>query len=327
MSPTSRLGRTWSLQLTRGNDRLRRSTKWIRDRRRLRLAFPPATAVVSESVGHGVLEIRLAGGERRNVLGRATIQRIEELVANPPFGTKVIVITSEPPDFCAGYDIVEASRGNADQLIAHPTNFETLRRSLVPIVMALQGNVIGGGLELALLADVRIASPEARFAIPASKLGLVYSEAGARLVVDAFGESVARAMFLGGRVVTAEEALSSGVLSAVVGREQLRAEALDLAFLIASWSPEATSGNRQVLDAIAGRIVVDIAALHESSFSPHGVLAETIADFVSRRSGVARHEVLQTPLNLHHGSDEAPEMTSPDANDVVTHRLTAFVEE
>lgn len=327
MSPTSRLGRSWSLALTRGNDRLRRSTKWIRDRRRLRLAFPPATAVVAERVSHGVLEIRLAGGERRNVLGRATIQHIEELVANPPPGTKVVVITSEPPDFCAGYDFVEASRGNADRLIAHPMNFASLRRSLVPIVMALQGNVIGGGLELALLADVRIASPEARFAIPASKLGLVYSEAGARLVVDAFGESVARAMFLGGRVVTAEEALSSGVVSGIVGREQLRAEALDLAASIATWSSEATSGNRQVLDAIAGRIEVDIAALHESSFSPHGVLAETIADFVARRSGVPRHEVRLAPLATPGGTGETPESTPPDFDDVVSQELTAAVDD
>jgi enoyl-CoA hydratase len=327
LSPTSRLGRSWSLLLTRGNDRLRRSTKWIRDRRRQRLAFPPATAVVAERVNLGVLEIRLVGGERRNVLGRTTIQRIEELIASPPHGTRVIVITSEPPDFCAGYDFVEASRGGADRLIAHQMNFAPLRSSLVPIVMALQGNVIGGGLELALLADVRIASPDARFAIPASKLGLVYSEAGARLVVDAFGESVARAMFLGGRVVTAEEALSTGVLTRVVGREQLRFEALDLAAAIATWSSEATSGNRQVLDAIAGRIQVDIVALHESSFSPHGALAESIADFVARRSGVLRHEVRLPPLITPSGHDEAPDTTTTELDGAISQSSTATVDD
>jgi enoyl-CoA hydratase/carnithine racemase len=174
VSPKTKLGRSWSLLITRVNDRYRKSTKWITVRRRQRLAFPPATPVIVERLVHGVLEIRLASGDRRNVLGRSTIDRIEEIVASPPHGTRVIVITAEPPDFCAGYDIVEASRGDVAQLMAHEKNFSSLRSSLVPIVMALQGNVIGGGLELALLADVRVASPEAKFAIPASKLGLIY---------------------------------------------------------------------------------------------------------------------------------------------------------
>lgn len=285
MSPKTRLGRSWSLLLTRANDRYRKSTKWISFSRRQRLAFPPATPVTVERVVRGVLEIRLASGDRRNVLGRSTINRIEEIVASPPHGTRAIVITAEPPDFCAGYDIVEASRGDVDQLMAHEKNFASLRSSLVPIVMALQGNVIGGGLELALLADVRVASPEVKFAIPASKLGLIYSEAGARLVVDAFGESMARSMFLGGRVVTAEEALNLGVVSVIVGREQLRSEALELAAGIASWSSEATSGNRQVLDVIAGRIDANIEELHQLSFNPNGALAESIATFVARRTG------------------------------------------
>jgi enoyl-CoA hydratase/carnithine racemase len=285
VSPKTKLGRSWSLLITRVNDRYRKSTKWITVRRRQRLAFPPATPVIVERLVHGVLEIRLASGDRRNVLGRSTIDRIEEIVASPPHGTRVIVITAEPPDFCAGYDIVEASRGDVAQLMAHEKNFSSLRSSLVPIVMALQGNVIGGGLELALLADVRVASPEAKFAIPASKLGLIYSEAGARLVVDAFGESMARSMFLGGRVVTAEDALNLGVVSVIVGREQLRNEALELAAGIASWSSEATSGNRQVLDVIAGRIDVNTEELHQLSFDPKGALAESIAQFVARRTG------------------------------------------
>ncbi len=284
MSPTTRMGRSVTLLRSRAGDRLRQSTKWIKDRRRERLAFPPATPVSVERVVAGVLEIRLADGNRRNVLGRATIDRIDELVANPPHGTKVIVITAEPPDFCAGYDFVEASRGDADKLIAHESNFASLRSSLLPIVVALHGNVIGGGLELALLADVRVASVETKFAIPASKLGLTYSENGVRLVVDAFGQSVARAMFLAGHVVTAEMALSMGVLSEIVSREQLRTLTLELAAAMAEWSPEASSGNRQILDVVAGRVTCDTDALHMASFVSNGALAQSIAAFTARRS-------------------------------------------
>lgn len=283
MASMSRLRRSLALTQSRVNTRWRRSTKAFRDRRRPRLAVPPATGVESEKHGHGVFEIRLVGGDRRNVLGRSTIDRIEQLVAEPPAGTRVIVLTAAPPDFCAGYDLVEASRGGAEDLIANEANFATLRRSTVPIVAAVQGNVIGGGLELALSADIRVASPEATFAIPAAKLGLVYSEAGIRLVVDAVGESVARALFLAGRAINAESALSMGLVTEIVGREQLRDRALDLAELIASWSEIASSGNRQILDVVAGRISADTGQLRLGSFAPDGDLSHSIARFVARR--------------------------------------------
>jgi len=280
----TRLGRTVSLTRTRLDNRWRRSTKWLRARRHPRLAAPPATGVIAEKVVDGVFEVRLDSGERRNVLGRSTIDRIEELVASPPHGTRVIVITAAPPDFCAGYDLVEASKGSAQDLIAHESNFASLRTSTLPIIVALQGNVIGGGLELALSGDIRIATPETRFAIPAAKLGLVYSEAGIRLVVDVIGESVARAMFLGGREMTAETALSIGLVTEIVGRDQLRSRALDYASNIAALSFTAATGNRQILDAVAGRVVVDTGELHSGSFAAHGDLAHSITNFIRRRA-------------------------------------------
>jgi enoyl-CoA hydratase/carnithine racemase len=289
MPPITRLGRTMSLMQARVSTQWRRSTKRLRDRRRHRAAAPPATGVTVESASKGVLELRLSNGERRNVLGRSTIDRIESLVADPPSGTKVIVITAEPPDFCAGYDLLEASRGEPEQLIAHEDNFAPLRRSSIPIIVALQGNVIGGGLELALSADLRIASPETRFSIPAAKIGLVYSESGIRLVVDSVGESMARALFLGGRDLSCGAAVAVGVVAEVVGREQLRERALELGAQIASWSDVASSGNRRILDVIMGRTSDDVEALHLSSFAADGDLARSIADFVERRSkGVKR---------------------------------------
>ena len=272
------------LTRARLDNRWRHSTKWLRARRGPRLAVPPATPVIAEKVIDGVFEIRLEAGNRRNVLGRTTIDRIEELVASPPPGTRVILITGDPPDFCAGYDLVEASRSPAHELIAHEGNFVALRTSTVPIVAALMGNVIGGGLELALSADIRLASPETRLAVPAAKLGLVYSEAGIRLVRDAFGESLARAMFLGGRDVTGETALALGLITEMVSRDQLRTRALEYATKMAASSFVAATGNRQILDAVAGRVDVDASELRLRSFEPHGDLAQSIANFVKRRA-------------------------------------------
>lgn len=285
MAPMTRIGRRLSMMNSRVNDRWRRTAKQLRDRRRPRTPAPPPTSVVGELVSDGVYEIRLTNGERRNVLGRSTIDRLEELVATAPSGTRAIVITSAPPDFCAGYDLIEASRGAPESLIAHENNFASLRRAGVPIIAALQGNVIGGGLELALSADIRVATPDTRFAVPASKLGLVYSESGIRLVVSAFGESVARAMFLAGVVVDADAAHARGIVVDIVGREQLRDRALEIAIAIASWSALASSGNRKILDVIAGRIVDDTGAIRLASFDPHGDLVASIAEFVARRAG------------------------------------------
>lgn len=275
--------RRLSVTTARMSTRLRRSTKWMR-RGGPRLVAPPATKVGAETFHDGVFEIRLTGGDRRNVLGRSTIDEVERLVVDPPHGTKVIVITAEPPDFCAGYDLVEASNNHPESLIAHEDNFKVLRSSPIPIVVALLGNVIGGGVELALSADIRIASPETRFAIPAGRIGLIYSEAGIRLVVDTLGDSVARALFIGGRELTADDALAMGLVIEVVGREQLRERALELGANIASWSATAATGNRQILDVIAGRISADTGALHAISFEPKSDLLASIANFVARRS-------------------------------------------
>ena len=177
------------------------------------------------------------------------------------------------------------TRGAAESLIAHEDNFAALRHSPVPIIAALQGNVIGGGLELALSVNVRVATPDTKLAIPASKLGLIYSEAGIRLVIAAVGESVARAMFLAGFVLDANAAYARGLVVDIVGREQLRDRAMELPTMMASWSPLASIGNRRIIDVIVGRVVDDTKALRLASFAPHGDLAKSIADFVARRSG------------------------------------------
>ena len=243
-----------------------------------------STEVVAERHGDGVLEIRLVGSERRNALARETIDRIESLASVPPVGTRVILLTAEGPDFCAGYDLIEASRTGAEGLIAHNDNFRFLKRTDVPVIAVLHGNVIGGGLELALAADVRLATTDTRFAIPANRLRLIYSEEGVRLLVNELGESVTRAMLLTGKTLSAEEAMSMGVVSEVVPTPELVTRAIELATTVASWPPLATSGNRRLVDGVVGRVAADLGELHRASFVEGGELLRSIERFVSRRS-------------------------------------------
>lgn len=241
------------------------------------------TTLLVGEVTNGVLELRLTGGRRRNVLGRATIDRIEQLVSTPPDGTQVIVISAEAPDFCAGYDLLEAYEGDAADLLANEENFAPLRNSQVPIIAALQGNVIGGGLELALSADIRMATSDVKFAIPASKLGLIYSEAGVRLVVNSLGENFARALFLAGQELNVETALAMGLVTEIVPAERLRERALALAEEVATWSELATSGNRQLLDFVVGRRSLEISELRKKNYAPESDLRVNIENFVKKR--------------------------------------------
>jgi E-phenylitaconyl-CoA hydratase len=232
----------------------------------------------------GVLQLHLAGGAHRNALGRSTIERLEGLVAVPPVGTRAIVITADEPDFCAGYDLLEASRGDPASLIAAESNFAALRSAPVPVIAALHGNVIGGGLELALLADIRIASRDTKLRIPAGQLGVVYSEAGVRLLVSELGDSLARAMLLGGRALDADEALRMGLFTEIVPIEELEARAIEFGGQIAVESSLATAGNRRVLDIVTGRVAEDPGPLHLASFAEGGDLARAIERFRAGRA-------------------------------------------
>jgi enoyl-CoA hydratase/carnithine racemase len=238
-----------------------------------------ATEVEVHRHADGVLELRLKGASRRNALGRSTIDRLESLVSIPPVGTRIVVLTAEGPDFSAGYDLREAAHGNAERLIANGLNFALLKKSRVPVIAALHGNVIGGGLELALSADVRIATPSTKFGLPAGRLGLVYSEEGIRLLVDSVGESRARSMLLAGNTLSCAEAQLSGIVSEVVEDDLLEHRALELAATIASWPEVATSGNRRVLNVVLGTDREDAKALRLASFEPGGALAQSIERF------------------------------------------------
>jgi enoyl-CoA hydratase/carnithine racemase len=257
-----------------------------------------ATEVDVRRHDDGVLELRLKGASRRNALGRSTIDRIESLVSVPPVGTRVVVITADGPDFSAGYDLREAARGDAEGLIANGLNFSLLKKSKVPVIAALHGNVIGGGLELALAADVRLAAPNTKLGLPAGRLGLVYSEEGVRLLVETIGGSRARAMLLAGSTLSCAEAQLSGLVSEAIELELLDGRALELAATIASWSAVATSGNRRVLNVVLGADQEDAKALRLASFEPGGELAHSIERFASGHPEVARDDAWPRLISL-----------------------------
>jgi enoyl-CoA hydratase/carnithine racemase len=167
-----------------------------------------------------------------------------------------VLLTGEGGMFSAGYDIGnladEILAEHAERLIAHPFTaaIEAIDNYPYPTVAVLNGHAIGGGLELALSCDLRLAAAPIALGMPPAKLGVVYSHTGIRKFIDAVGASRTRELFFVGRNIDAPTALQWGLINAVVDPEQLAEESLKLAVEIAAGAPLANRGNKRVISAV-----------------------------------------------------------------------------
>ena len=172
--------------------------------------------------------------DRRNALTgemfRALSAGVEALDADPAVHV-VVVRGAGTQAFASGADIGDL--GNVDSGAAD----RPLLAAGKPIVAMIHGACIGGGLLVALGADVRVCADDARFAIPAVRLGVAYPYDGVRQLVATVGAAAAAEILLTGSTFGADEALRWGFVSRVVPAAQLEAEATALATTIAAGAP------------------------------------------------------------------------------------------
>src|SRR5207248_1908830 len=119
-----------------------------------------------------------------------------------------------------------------------------------PTLAVLNGHAIGGGLELALSCDLRIAAGTIALGMPPAKLGLVYSHTGIRKFIDAIGAPRTRELFLVGRRIDARTARAWGLVNSVAEAGRLAEEAIEMAAEIAANAPLAQLGNKRVIAAV-----------------------------------------------------------------------------
>jgi enoyl-CoA hydratase/carnithine racemase len=188
---------------------------------------------------------------KRNALDHAILDAIA--TALPGLRTRCLLITAQGPVFSAGYDIGNLPReefaSRAEALVAHPFHaaIGALDAYPYPVVAALNGHAIGGGLELALSCDLRVASEAAKVGMPPARLGLVYSHTGLRKFMEAIGVPRTKQLFFTGRSLTAPEALSWGLLNEVVPADDLPARGVALAAEIAANAPLSLEGNKRII--------------------------------------------------------------------------------
>jgi len=178
----------------------------------------------------GPLEIRRQGGaliitiqreERRNSLDLATLQAFGEVFRHH-LGAEdraVVITGSGTRAFCAGADLKERKQMSLEQvraqLLRYRTDLGWLSTCPVPTVAAINGAALGGGLELALLCDLRAAVPEASFALPETSLGIIPAAGGTQYLPRIIGAARAREMILLGTRIDAAEALRIGLVHRV----------------------------------------------------------------------------------------------------------------
>jgi enoyl-CoA hydratase/carnithine racemase len=159
-----------------------------------------------------------------------------------------------------------------------------------PLIAMVQGYCVGGGCAISLLCDMRIATPESRFGIPAARLGVAYATESLARLMALVGPSVAKDIMFTGRLLPADEALASGLVNQVVAPEALEATVTAIARQIAANAPLTIRHARTALNMLAGDTVRDDArldVLYRACFDSAD-FAEGRTAFMAKRKPVFR---------------------------------------
>lgn len=211
-------------------------------------------------VRDGVELWTIDGEARRNAIGRAMLAELESLVARagePGRGVRVVVITGAGDKaFCAGADLKErAGMGEPEVrefLDRLRRTFRALETSDAIFIAALNGAALGGGTELALACDLRVAAPAAELGLTEVRLGIIPGGGGTQRLPRLIGPGRAKELILTGRRVGAAEALGLGLVNRVADPGKLLETAMELAQTIAQNAPIAlAAAKRAVADGLA----------------------------------------------------------------------------
>jgi enoyl-CoA hydratase/carnithine racemase len=207
----------------------------------------------------GVVRLTISNPAKRNALDHPILDAITATLtelADSKSKARCVIVTGAKGMFSAGYDIGEIPddqfEQQAERLIAHPFTqaIDALEAFPYPTLAVLPGHTIGGGLELALACDLRVARDAIKLGMPPAKLGLVYSHTGLRRFLDAIGASRTRELFLLGRYIDANTALSWGLVNILAHADELEDVALQTAAELAGNAPLSQVGNKRVIAAL-----------------------------------------------------------------------------
>lgn len=227
-----------------------------------------------------------------DAMGKEILDAAKKYDADPTVGA--IVMTGSSRAFAAGADIKEMAEKSSVEMYQLDwfAAWDELARIRTPLIAAVAGHALGGGCELAMIADFIIAADNAKFGQPEIKLGVIPGMGGTQRLTRAIGKAKAMEMVLTGRIMGAEEAEQSGLVARVVPVESLLDEALATAAVIASMSkPVAMTAKAAVNAAYESTLAEGVKLERHLIFSTFATedQKEGMAAFVDKRQANFKH--------------------------------------
>jgi enoyl-CoA hydratase/carnithine racemase len=246
-----------------------------------------------------VVRLTLNRPDSRNALDHELLNGLAEVMPTLDSGIdhRCVLLTGAGEIFSAGYDIGGFSEDSfeteAESLVAHPfaRGLDAVAGHPWPVVCAINGHALGGGLELTLTCDMRICARSAQLGMPPAKLGLIYGHTGLRRFIDAIGVPRTKELFLTGRNLDAERAEEIGLVHEVVDDGEVERVAIEWAAEVAANAPLSMKGNKHAIDTLNSysRLTEEqereLIELRESCFRSED-FREGVAAFAEKRKPV-----------------------------------------
>ena len=210
----------------------------------------PVLSSVTNRIAHIVMNRPKSLNAMSRGLVTALRQALEAAQRDPT--VSIIVLTGAGGNFCAGDDLKESEQQTADDFLALIMDLQRITRLLLlgekPTIAAVDGYAVGGGFELALACDFRVASTRAQMGCVEASVGMVITGGTTVLLPQLVGQGIAREIILFADIMNASQARDLGLLHRVVEPEKLDAEVLHLADKLLSRAPLAIRESKQLLN-------------------------------------------------------------------------------
>jgi enoyl-CoA hydratase/carnithine racemase len=250
--------------------------------------------LIQDEPAEGVVRLRISNPERRGALDHEILDTLAATVA--ALDARCLVITGTDGVFSAGYDLGNLEgrefEENAEKLVAHPFHsaIEALEAYPYPVIAQINGHAIGGGLELALTCDIRIAKRGIKVGMPPAKLGLIYSHTGLRKFIDVCGPANTAELFFVGQNVDADRGAAIGLVNHLVEPGELEERTVFMAREIAANAPLSLAGNKRIIRELRAHAAAlpedverELVELRESCFRSEDFL-EGVKAFGEKRA-------------------------------------------
>jgi enoyl-CoA hydratase/carnithine racemase len=230
-----------------------------------------------------IAHVQITRPAKRNALNDALISELQRTFQTMPKDCKAAVVSGEGEHFCAGLDLSELQERDAAQGMHHSRTWHAALDAIafgpVPVVCAIQGACVGGGLELASAAHLRVTDTSGFFALPEGSRGIFVGGGGSVRISRLIGVARMTDMMLTGRVVQAEDAMALNLAQYLVRKGDALTKALELAQRIASNAPMTNYAITHVLPRIADQS------------ADHGLMTEALVSAIAQSAPEAKARV------------------------------------